>query len=276
MSIIPRTSPLNLAYRVAIVTNAFTPLGVVVCKTLLKANALVLGIDHRPRAPSLNAGLGTHFQYIALDLRDPAATVDDALTACRDGFATDRVDMLVLVGDEKDDARDAEHGGRQLRALAEKCIAAIKDNTGTGAVTAIIGQADGAGAEVHVDVGAARRPRHALVSLAADLCSAHADNTRIRFNVVVPWSVSDDVDGGRAASIESSAAYDAAETHMQALIGSERLAKDVPTAQATPKTAAWLYQCANIALWLASDLCADEGTPHRRVYPDGSFVTMDR
>lgn len=98
MSIIEKSNPLNLQYRVCIVTSAASPLGVIICKTLLKANALVLGLDTNVKHASLNAGLGTHFQFEQCDLQD-SQTPERALKAAREAFGTDRVDVLVNVLD---------------------------------------------------------------------------------------------------------------------------------------------------------------------------------
>jgi NAD(P)-dependent dehydrogenase (short-subunit alcohol dehydrogenase family) len=94
MSIIERSNPLNLQYRVCLVTAASTPLGVIVCKTLLKANAFVLGIDARPVDHSLNAGLGTHFQFEQCDL-DDAGTAARIVAAAKDKFGLERLDALI-------------------------------------------------------------------------------------------------------------------------------------------------------------------------------------
>ena len=107
MSIIERTNPLNLQFRVCIVPSASSPLGVVVCKTLLKANALVLGVDSRPIDHSLNAGLGTHFQFLQCDL--DAGSVDKIAASSCEKFGTDRVDVLVNISEG-----DVVEGTRKL------------------------------------------------------------------------------------------------------------------------------------------------------------------
>ena len=96
MSIIEKTNPLNLQYKICVVTNASSPLGVVICKTLLKANALVLGIDKNARDESLNAGLGTHFQFEQRDLNDPK-TPENIISASKEKFESlgGKFDVLV-------------------------------------------------------------------------------------------------------------------------------------------------------------------------------------
>lgn len=99
MSIIEKSNPLNLQYRVCIVTSASTPLGVIVCKTLLKANALVLGIDARPKDHTLNAGLGTHFQFEQCSVGD-RGTPERVIEAARKKFGLERIDALVNIVEE--------------------------------------------------------------------------------------------------------------------------------------------------------------------------------
>lgn len=107
MSIIERTNPLNLQYKICVVTNASSPLGVVICKTLLKANALVLGIDTRPRDHSLNAGLGTHFQFEQVDIKEPE-TPKKIIEASQEKFESlgGKFDALVNLVEKEDDDDD--------------------------------------------------------------------------------------------------------------------------------------------------------------------------
>lgn len=104
MSIIERTNPLNLQYKICVVTNASSPLGVVICKTLLKANALVLGIDTRPRDHSLNAGLGTHFQFEQVDIKE-LETPKKIIEASQEKFESlgGKFDALVNLVEKEDD-----------------------------------------------------------------------------------------------------------------------------------------------------------------------------
>ena len=99
MSLIERSNPLNLQYRVCVVTSASTPLGVVICKTLLKANALVLGIDSRPRDHELNANEGTHFQFEECSVNDEGAP-ERIVEAAKKKFGVERLDALVNVVEE--------------------------------------------------------------------------------------------------------------------------------------------------------------------------------
>lgn len=107
MSIIERTNPLNLQYKICVVTNASSPLGVVICKTLLKANALVLGIDTRPRDHSLNAGLGTHFQFEQVDIKE-LETPKKIIEASQEKFESlgGKFDALVNLVEKEDDDDD--------------------------------------------------------------------------------------------------------------------------------------------------------------------------
>jgi NADP-dependent 3-hydroxy acid dehydrogenase YdfG len=52
MSIVQRTNPLNLQYRICIVTGAVSPLGTIICKTLLKADAFVFAVDMKMKDDS--------------------------------------------------------------------------------------------------------------------------------------------------------------------------------------------------------------------------------
>lgn len=96
MSIIERDNPLNLQFQVCVVTAAGSPLGVVICKTLLKANAFVLGVDTHPKHDSLNAGLGTHFQFLNCDVTHPD-TPKKIIETAREAYGLERVDGLVNV-----------------------------------------------------------------------------------------------------------------------------------------------------------------------------------
>ena len=135
MSIIERSNPLNLQYRVCVVTSAATPLGVIICKTLLKANALVLGVDSQPKDPSLNAGLVTHFQSDQCDLEDPN-TAARSVEATREKFGFDRIDVLVNV----------VHLGAQgdligLRNLSE-VVGEVMGKEGRGTIVNVVGDVD--------------------------------------------------------------------------------------------------------------------------------------
>ncbi|KAK5728215.1 hypothetical protein LTR17_012120 [Elasticomyces elasticus] len=99
MSIISRSNPLNLQYRICIVTAASSALGIIICKTLLKANAFVLGIDILPKDPSLNAGQGTHFQFLQCDVQEEGAA-QKVVAAAREKFdGIERIDVLITLAD---------------------------------------------------------------------------------------------------------------------------------------------------------------------------------
>jgi NAD(P)-dependent dehydrogenase (short-subunit alcohol dehydrogenase family) len=136
MSIIERTNPLNLQYRVCVVTSAFSPLGVIICKTLLKANALVLGIDTRPRDESLNAGLGTHFQCENCDVND-SDVPERIVEAAKEKYGVERMDVLVNVLDagKEDDLEGLEKMSRRLVEVMAK--------ERTGSVVTVLGDVEG-------------------------------------------------------------------------------------------------------------------------------------
>lgn len=95
MLIISRDKPPGLQYRVCVyvVTSACTPFGVTICKILLKAKALVLGVDPRAKEPSLNAGLGARIQFVSCNLgRGDGESRWDA-----ERFGVERCDVLVNV-----------------------------------------------------------------------------------------------------------------------------------------------------------------------------------
>lgn len=120
MSIIERSNPLNLQYNICLVTSASSPLGVRVCKSLLKANALVLGIDNTERDPTLNAGLGTHFQFEECDITD-GSTAAKVVAAAKEKFGLARIDVLVNVVDH---SHQKDLSGFQK--LTEEATAAMK------------------------------------------------------------------------------------------------------------------------------------------------------
>ncbi|KXT12522.1 hypothetical protein AC579_10362 [Pseudocercospora musae] len=126
MSIIERSNPLNLQYNVCLVTAASSPLGVRVCKSLLKANAMVLGIDNATRDSTLNAGLGTHFQFEELDIgaKDSAGKV---VSAAKEKFGLERVDLLVNIVDER------QHDVSEFERLTEVVVEVMRGQ-GKGSV----------------------------------------------------------------------------------------------------------------------------------------------
>ena len=135
MSIIERSNPLNLQYRVCIVTSASTPLGVIICKTLLKANALVLGVDNKPKDKSLNAGLGTHFQFESCDLEEEDVS-ERIIEAARKKFGgVERIDGLVNIIEEEDDLEG-------LRRLSD-AVGEVMDKERKGSIVNVLGGSDG-------------------------------------------------------------------------------------------------------------------------------------
>lgn len=268
MSIIPRESPLNLSYRVAVVTSAFTPLGVVVCKTLLKANALVLGLDVPARRcePSLNAGLGTHFQYLTCDwFADGSA--EEVLEAARKKFGVDRLDLLVHVEEKSQDARAKGHD-HVPQALMAACAKAMRAQHG-GVVISIIGQ-DANATNDHVKMDAATRVQSPLFVATRSMRQRYGQDEKVRFHVIVPWDDDDD----RAGKTGSAASFDEAKTHMATLMKTEKLSRDVPSVQASNATESTFYSAANVALWLGSGM--DKDMPlHRVVHLNGEYTELD-
>ncbi|KAI5358476.1 putative short-chain dehydrogenase/reductase SDR, NAD(P)-binding domain superfamily [Septoria linicola] len=242
MSIIEKTNPLNLQYKVCVVTNASTPLGVVVCKTLLKANALVLGIDKNARDHSLNAGLGTHFQFEERDLSDPEAP-QAIIEASREKFESlgGKFDALVnLVGEDQSDLDG-------IKALT-KAIGTAMREAGQGSIITVPGTVKG-NEEVR---------SKALLDFTKDLTQQY-ESTSIRTNVIVP-------DPTRPENQQSAKAYEQAKEHMTALMKTERPAKDVPPSKQTPPK---FYQVGNLTLFLAGGM--GEQISGKIVSLDGSY-----
>jgi NAD(P)-dependent dehydrogenase (short-subunit alcohol dehydrogenase family) len=99
MSIVQRTNPLNLQYRICIVTGAVSPLGTIICKTLLKADAFVFAVDMKMKDDSLNTGLGMHFQFERGDLAN-SGSGEQVIEAVIEKFRLERLDILVNVVEE--------------------------------------------------------------------------------------------------------------------------------------------------------------------------------
>ncbi len=170
MSITQRDSPLNLVTRVAIVTGASSPLGIVVCKTLLKANALVLGTDIKDKNPSLNSGYGTHFQFHQCDLTGPGAPAA-ILAHCRERFGLERVDILLNIASIGDGWHAIDTVGNEVwdrvmalnltapARLIGECVKVMREQNG-GCIVNVVGQAGTSGVAGGVAVTASR---HGLV-----------------------------------------------------------------------------------------------------------------
>ncbi|KAK3675955.1 hypothetical protein LTR78_004147 [Recurvomyces mirabilis] len=183
MSIIPRNSPLNLQYRICIVTSASSALGTVVCKTLLKANALVLGIDDRKQDNSLSSAPGTHFQYLQSSTERAAEQMTQAVAEKFEG--SERVDVLVCLGH-----------GREESTLAET-------------VGGVMGKGDG-GSIVHIledgeGMDEARR-----------LAGSSHSHGKLRCNLIVP------ADLRGKADAQPAPAFEEAKEHMRALVKTEK------------------------------------------------------
>ncbi|KAK6417482.1 hypothetical protein LTR95_017331 [Oleoguttula sp. CCFEE 5521] len=265
MSIIERNSPLNLQYKVCIVTNASSPLGVVICKTLLKANALVLGVDDKVRDHSLNAGLGTHFQFEQVDLQgsDAAAAIIESAKRKFEGLGGGgRVDALVdLVDEEGGDGKAKDLEG--LRKLSLAIGEVMKEGNGGSIVVVPSNAKGGHGSEamVRYQINSARGQADLdQIQLARDLSQQHAGS--VRCNVVTPGVTTGFED-------RSEELYREAQTHMKALMKTERPASDVPASQQVPPEH---YAVANLVLFLAGSM--SEAIAAKRVNLDGAYCAL--
>lgn len=135
-----------MQYRIAVVTNASSPLGVVICKTLLKANANVLGVDMHDRHHTLNAGLGTHFQFERLDVH-AGDTPQKIVQAAQEKYGLERLDILVNIVEE---GKEGDLDG--LKRLSE-VIGQVMAKEKTGAIIT-----------VHDNVEAKREQLNSLVN----------------------------------------------------------------------------------------------------------------
>jgi hypothetical protein len=110
------------------VTSASTPLGAQTCRTLLRHNALVLGIDSDPvteKQHRLFSALGTHFQTLQLELEDEDA-VPRMVEHSKERFWKEGFDILVTFGEGE--------GSIKLRSE----IAGIMAQTGDGVVLNVL------------------------------------------------------------------------------------------------------------------------------------------
>lgn len=138
MSIIEKTNPLNLQFCVCVVLNSSCQLGIIISKTLLKANALVLGIDSRPKDESLNAGLGTHFQYEQKSSGDVSS--EDIMKIVQDRYDQERMDVVINVVEEGQEGRINDAAG-SIEGLA-KVIA--EGGRGKGAILTVMSDVESA------------------------------------------------------------------------------------------------------------------------------------
>ncbi|CAK4031741.1 Hypothetical predicted protein [Lecanosticta acicola] len=120
MSITNRESQLNVQSKLCIVTSASSPLGVRISKSLLKANAMVLGIDSKARDSTLFAGSGTHFQFEEFTVKDKHSAVE-VIAAAKEKFDQDQIDVLVnIVGPEQENDMSGAKEMADAAALAMK------------------------------------------------------------------------------------------------------------------------------------------------------------
>ncbi|PPJ60388.1 hypothetical protein CBER1_08012 [Cercospora berteroae] len=245
MSIIERTNPLNLQYKVCVVTNASTPLGVVICKTLLKANALVLGIDKNARDHSLNAGLGTHFQFEQRDLNDPE-TPQEIIASSVKKFDSlgGKFDALVnLVGEDGTDLDG-------IRNLTEGLGDVMKE-AGQGSIITVPGKVEGSD----------ESRSQALINFTKDV-TQRFEGTAIRTNMIVSETTD-------AKTQDSAKTFEEAKSHMTALIKTERSAKDAPDGKGPPPR---FYEVGNLVLFLAGGM--SENISGQAVSLDGSYRAL--
>lgn len=130
MSIIERSNPLNLSYQICIVSGASSELGTIICKTLLKANAFVYGVDSYPKHDSLNAGMAMHFGFEEGNLVDSGAA-EKIIESVRVKHKTDRLDLLVNVVEN----------ANQLSGLTNlsTAVGAVMPNEGKGRIINVLG-----------------------------------------------------------------------------------------------------------------------------------------
>ena len=138
MSIIEKTNPLNLQYRICIVTGCASPLGTIICKTLLKANAFVFGVDTKLKDHTLNAGTGMHFQFEQCDLAD-SGSAEKVIEAVREKFRLERLDILVNVVEE-----GQENDWKSVTDLS-KAVSQVMAREGHGSVVNVLGSGPDAG-----------------------------------------------------------------------------------------------------------------------------------
>lgn len=182
MSIISRENPLNLQHQVCVVTSASSPLGVRVCKTLLKANAFVLGIDSKTRDATLNAGLGTHFQFEerTLDGKDAAEKI---VASAKEKFGVEKLDVLVNLVEK---GKESDLAGNE--ALTDAAIVSMRQQ-GKGSVISVSEDVEAEDVPEPL-VRCLSRVIHGLadqrqIELTKKLASQHPD-LGISFNVILP------------------------------------------------------------------------------------------
>nr|POE96477.1 hypothetical protein CFP56_56527 [Quercus suber] len=242
MSIIERSNPLHLQYRVCIVTSASSTLGVIVCKTLLKANALVLGVDDHAKDVSLNAGLGTHFQFEQCDInhdQTPTHLIKVAETA----FGTDRLDVLVNLVDRED-----------LQGYQSLCrtVGNVMKARGTGSI-------------VNILVNSIDDVDPSMAVMKEITVSSAMKNTRL--NLVIPQATAK-----QTHQDSSKGAYKEAKTYMTALMKSEKIAKANTSASRSKHATDILYDIGNLTLFLVGDMSYQ--IHGKLVYLDGSCESL--
>lgn len=105
--------------------EASSAVGIVVCNTLLKANALVLGTDTLAKDESFSASNYSHFQFYQCKLGEEGAA-DRIIADAKRKFRVDRIDGLVNLASAQDDAELQA----AYKTLAVACAAAAGINGG--------------------------------------------------------------------------------------------------------------------------------------------------
>ncbi|EME41505.1 hypothetical protein DOTSEDRAFT_55307 [Dothistroma septosporum NZE10] len=244
MSIIDRSAPINLQYRICIVTSASSPLGVVISKTLLKANAFVLGVDTKPIDPSLNAGLGTHFQFEQLDVEEEGQTPKRLIEAAKEKFGLENIDALVNIFGKQNDGR----GLGKLSTALGQVMAQQKKGT-------IVNVRD----NVENEDG---KQQERLLDFTKNI-SQRLENEGVRCNAVVLQAPPN------AGQYQSGKAYEEAQTHMKTLMNIEKLQATPASTKAAPK----MYDVGNVILFLAGDMSS--GIRSSAVLTDGSYTSLE-
>ncbi|CZT14307.1 uncharacterized protein RCC_00284 [Ramularia collo-cygni] len=242
MSIIERTNPLNLQFCVCVVLNCSCPLGITISKTLLKANALVLGVDSRPKDESLNAGLGTHFQYEQNSPGDVSS--EQIMKIVEDRYDQQRMDVVINIVEA-----GQEEGVKDAVELMEGLAKVIADGArGKGALVTVMGDAHDPEA-AHVQN---------VIDFSKDLASKFGKRG-VRCNIVL----------GAVAIGRDKTSYEAAKENMHALMKTERIANDVSSVDQAKQPVAELYDVGNVTLFLAGDM--GENISGAIVARDGSY-----
>lgn len=258
MALIDRTNPLNLQYRTCLLPHASHPLGVILSKSLLKANALVLGLDKQPQNTTLNARPGTHFQFLEIDVAAPEApdAVLEAVEVKFKGQPVEGVDVLVNLFDE------AGGGTEWAARLSEKAVEVMRGK-GKGVIINVVAPSE----EARVANEAVSLPPFFPPSSPASLLTGRIDqieltktlaskyqNSGIRCNIVIPSpSPAEDSQTTTSSSHngteteDQKALYAEAREHMAPLIRTEKSVPLPLTLHPLSSPRGLVFHCTNIA-----------------------------